>query len=123
LLISSVVADACNLGVAAVKEVSTPALVTRIVLPAMPTDADALSLLPGGDLGAEFIDDAGNFVPRNPGILNSRPEAFLHKHVTVANATGLDFDPHLASAGLRNLALDDLEISSGFRNLSRHHCC
>jgi hypothetical protein len=66
LLISSVVADACNFRVAAVKEVTTPALETRVVLPAMPADTNALSLFPSDDLDAQFIDDAGNFVVQEP---------------------------------------------------------
>src|SRR5215471_19154778 len=78
-LISAVVVDACNFGVAAVKEASTSALETGVVPAAVPTHADTLSFLPSGDLGTKFIDYACNFVPRNPRILNSRPEAFFHK--------------------------------------------
>jgi hypothetical protein len=89
LLVATIVADACNFRVAAIQEVSSPAFGTRVVLPAMPADADTLSLLPSGDLGAQFIDDACDFVPRYPRILNSRPEAFFYKYVTVANPAGL----------------------------------
>src|SRR5262249_2799834 len=83
LLIASVVADACNWGVATVEEPSTAAFNTGIVVPAMPADSDALSLSPSGDRGAERVDDAGNFVPGNPWILNSRPEPFFSKHIAV----------------------------------------
>jgi hypothetical protein len=101
--------------------VSATAFETRVVVAAIPADADPLSLLPSGDLGAQFIDDAGNFVARNPRILNSRPEAFFHKHVAVANAAGLYSDPDLSSFWRRNLALDNLEIRARFRNLRRFH--
>src|SRR5262249_13730113 len=94
---------------------------TRVVAAAIPAYADPLSLLPSGDLGAQFIDDAGNFVARNPRILNSRREAFFHKHVAVANAAGLHFDPDLSSSWRRNLALDNLEIRARSWNLHRFH--
>src|SRR5713101_6411481 len=95
LLVSTVVADASNFRVTAVQEASSPAFGTGVVLPAMPADADTLSLLPSGDLGAQFIDDACDFVPRNPRILNSRPEAFFYKYVAVANSAGLYLDAYL----------------------------
>ena len=89
----------------------------------MPADTDALPLLPRGNAGSYFIDDACDFVPGNAGILNSRPGTFFREHVTVANTTSLYLDPHLSCTRLRNLALDDLEIRSGPGNLRRFHCC
>src|SRR5262245_12862364 len=59
----------------------------------------------------------------NTRILNSGPRAFFREHVTVANATGLHLDPHLSYTRLRNLALDDLEICSGLRDLCHLHWC
>ena len=112
LLISPVVADSCDFGVAAVKEVSTPAFETRVVTPTIPAHADTLSLLPSGDLGTQFINDACNLVPRNPRVLNSWPETFFHEHVAVANTTGLHLDQHLPCIRLRNLAFDDLRKSA-----------
>src|SRR5271169_4559963 len=110
LLVSTVVADARNLRVTAVQDASAPAFGTCVVLPAMPADADTLSLLPSGDPGAQFIDDACHFVPRNPRILNARPEAFFYKYVAVADAARLHLDEHLSRARVRNFALDDLQI-------------
>src|SRR5579863_4323738 len=124
LLVSTVVADACNFRVTAVQEASSPAFGTRVVLPAMPTDADTLSLLPSGDLGAQFIDDACDFVPRDPRILNSGPEAVFHEYVAVANPTSLHLDEHLSRTRLGNFTLDNLEISPRFGNLRHlHRCC
>jgi hypothetical protein len=90
---------------------------------AVPADADTLSLLPRGNPGAHFINDACDFVSRNARILNARPQAFFREHVTVANTTGLYLDAHLSWTRLRNLALDDLEISSRFGNLRNLHWC
>jgi len=122
LLISSVVRDACHFGVAAVKETPTTALDTRVVLSAMPAYADPLSLLPSSHPGSHFIDDAGNFVPRNPRILNSRPQAFFHKHVAVADATGQNFDPNSSGRRLRHRSLDNLKLSFRRRYLGNVHC-
>ena len=55
------------------------------------------------------------------GILNSWPLAFFCKHIAVANTAGANLDAHLPPAWLRNLALDDLEIGSRFRNLRHLH--
>ena len=59
----------------------------------------------------------------NAGILDSRPQALFDEQIAVANATGLYLDAHLAWPGVRNLAFDDLESGSGFRNLRHPHCC
>src|SRR5215475_85978 len=59
----------------------------------------------------------------NARILNSGQKTFFREHVTVANATGLQFDAHFSRTGLRNLALDELEISSGLGDLGHLHLC
>jgi hypothetical protein len=87
----------------------------------MPADTDALSLLPRGDAWAHFIDYAGDFVSWNAGVLNAGPSAFFREHVAVADATSLHLDANLSSLGLRNLALDDFEISSRLGNRRRFH--
>src|SRR5712692_5675318 len=94
----------------------------------MPADANALSPLPSSDLGAQFIDDACHFVPRHPRILNSRPEAFFHEYVTVANTTGLHSNAHLSPTRFGNLAFNYFETCSRLRNLCHLHrsycdCC
>ena len=89
MLISSVEGDAGNSGVTAVKEASTPAFDTSVVVPAMPANTDALALGPCSDTSAELVDDAGNFVTGNARILNSGPEAFFHKQIAVAGAASV----------------------------------
>src|ERR1017187_6354745 len=92
-LVASVVADTRNLQVAAVIKVSAPAFATRPVMAAVPADTYTLAFLAVGNNGADFINDARHFVPGNAGILNSRPQAFFRERVTVADTTGLHFDP------------------------------
>ena len=87
----------------------------------MPAHADTLSLLPRGNARAQFIDDTRDFMSWNARILNAGPLAFFCEHVAVADAAGLYLDAHLPRARLRNLALDDLEIGSRFRNLRHFH--
>ena len=90
-------------------------------------DADALPILPLGNTGTHFIDDAHDFVSWSAGILNARPQAFFRERVAMADATGLHLDSHVSRAGLRNFTLYDLEIRSRCRNLRRLHrryrCC
>src|SRR5262249_47598679 len=76
---SSVVAKARKEGILAVKEASTSALKTGVILSAVVADPYALPLGPRGNAGAQFIEPANTFVPRNPRILKPRPEPFLHK--------------------------------------------
>jgi hypothetical protein len=104
-----------------IAKVSSPALATSAVLPAVPTDPDALPLLPRGNTRAKLMDDPCHFMSRNAWILNSGPGAFFREHVTVAHSTGLDLDEHLSRIWLRNLALDDLEICSRLGNLCHGH--
>jgi hypothetical protein len=75
LLITSVIVDARNFQITAIAKISAPTLETRAVMAAMPTDADALPLLPLGNACAHFINDSRYFVSRNAGILKSRPTA------------------------------------------------
>jgi hypothetical protein len=89
----------------------------------MPAHADALSLLPVGYTVTQFVDEADDFVPRDAGILNSRPTAIFRECVTVTDAAGLDLDAHLCRARFRNLALGDLEVSSWLGNLHCFHGC
>ena len=78
----------------------------------MSADSDALPLLPAGNAGTQFVDDARDFMSGNAGIPNAGPQTFFREHVTVANATGLHLYAHLTFTRPRYLALDDLEICS-----------
>jgi hypothetical protein len=79
----------------------------------VPTDTDTLASFPLGNVGARFIDDARHSMSWNAGILNSGPQPFFREHITVADAAGLHFDPHVSNTRLGNFPLDDPEICSG----------
>ena len=68
---------------------------------AMPADADALTLLPCGDVAADRIDASGDFMTRHARILKPGPETFFDEHIAVANAARFDFHAHLPGARLR----------------------
>src|ERR1700688_4561148 len=60
--------------------------------------------------------------PPRRGKLSRQPRGKIGDYVAAAHFTGPEADPHLSRAGLRNLALDDLEICSRLRKLRRFHC-
>src|SRR5215472_1307280 len=104
-------------------KVTTAALGARVVLTAVPTDTYALSLLPLRDVRTHFIEDAHHLMSGDAWILKSRPQPFLHEHVTVAYATGLYLNAHLPCARCGNRAFDYLEIRSRLRHLRYLHRC
>jgi hypothetical protein len=109
LLVTTVVADAGDFDILAITKIAAAAFAAGVILAAVPAYADALAFLPGGDAGADFVDDAGNFVTGNAGILDSGPETFDGEGVAVTDAAGLDFDADLSGGGAGDFALDDLE--------------
>ena len=90
-------------------------------MPAVPADPYALARLPVGNVRADGIDTPGDFVAGNPGILQPRPEPILDHDIAVADPAGLHFDAHLPVAGLRDRALDQLELPAGLAHLHRLH--
>jgi hypothetical protein len=112
LLISAVVADAADFYIATITKIATAAFATGIVVATMPADSDTLPFCPRGHACANFINDARDFVSRNARKLDSRQQSFFHKHIAVADATGLYFNAYLSCIGLKNLAIDDLKIPS-----------
>jgi hypothetical protein len=47
--------------------------------------------------------------------------AFFYQRVTMANATGLDLDPYLAGAGLRNFTFNQFKRPAGPGDLRSTH--
>jgi hypothetical protein len=102
-------------------EITAPAGETCTVLSAVPAHSDALPFLPYGNTGPGFVDNTSNFVSGNARVLNAGPTALFREHVTVANATSLNFDAHFSWAGFGYLTINDLEIAAGFGNLRCFH--
>jgi hypothetical protein len=87
----------------------------------MPADAHPLTLLPSRDFSANLVDDAGNFMTRDPRILQPWPITFLHEDVAVTDPTGLHSNPDLVGTGCWDFSPDHLERRSGCWNLNSRH--
>jgi hypothetical protein len=90
-------------------------------LPAVPAYADALALLPRCDAGAEFGDDAGNFVAGSAWVSQAGKEPVFDQMVTEADCAGLHADADLAGPGLRDLALLEFEVCAGLGDYGDFH--
>src|SRR5579871_5645997 len=71
LLIPAVIADAGNLKVHAIEEISATALAASIVMASIPAHTDALPDFPRGHARPNFVDDTRHFMPGNAWILKS----------------------------------------------------
>jgi hypothetical protein len=79
----------------------------------MPAETDALADFEDGNIGADGVQNAGNFMAGHARVLESRPHTFLGQRIAVTNAAGLHADANVAGAGIRKLLLDKLERSAG----------
>jgi len=87
----------------------------------VPSHSDALAGFPVGNVGADGVDAAGDFVSGNAWILDAWVMAFLYERVAVADAAGFDLDADLVSAGIGNVSFDEFEITAGFADLNSLH--
>ena len=74
---------------------------------------------PPGNTPADRVDDSGDFVSRDPWVLDSRPHPFLYESIAVADATSLYFYTHLSSARLFDLQFNEFKGTTGTSDL---HC-
>jgi hypothetical protein len=115
------VADAGNFFELAENEIAAAAGVARETMATVPPDSDALAGFPVGNVSADSVDAAGDFVSGNAWILEAGPMAFLYERVAVADAAGFDFNPDLGSAGLGDVPFDEFEITGRFADLDSLH--
>jgi hypothetical protein len=73
----------------------------------MPADADPLPGFPANDPGAQRIDEAGDFMSRDAGIVEARKGPLFGKGVGVADATGLHLDTHRSGPRLWKVAFNE----------------
>jgi hypothetical protein len=125
-LVTAVMADAGNFFELAIDEIAAAAGIAGETMATVPSDSNALAGFPVGNVSADGVDAASNFVSRDAWILDAWPIAFLYQRIAVADAAGFDFNSDLAAAGLRNISFDEFEITAGFADLdnfhSRHSC-
>jgi hypothetical protein len=119
--VTAVVADAGNFSGLAENEIATAAGIASEIMTAVPSDADALAGFPVCYISADGIDAAGDFVSGNARVLDTGPITFLHEHIAVADAAGLDFDPNLVACGIGNVSFDKFEITAGLADLDSFH--
>lgn len=87
----------------------------------VPADTHSIPYFPGRDALSQSVKLAGDFVARDPRILQARPQAFFYKDIAVADPTSLDPYPHLARARFGYIAFNQLKISAWLVNLSDFH--
>jgi hypothetical protein len=87
----------------------------------MPAHADTVSLTPSLHARSELVDCPGDLVSRNARVRNAGKQRFFRHHITVANPARLNANPDLSWPRLRDLTLDDFEISPGFGYLYGFH--
>jgi len=114
--------DGGNFLLLAENEIAAAAGIAGETMASVPSNADALAWLPVGNVGADCVDAARDFVSGNTWILDSGPMTFLYERIAVADATGFDFNSDLGAAGLGNVSFYDFEITTGFTDLDSFHC-
>jgi hypothetical protein len=119
--VSTVMGDGGDFLVLAENEIAAAAGIAGKTVASVPPDSDALAGLPVGDVSADSIEAAGDFVPGDAWILDAGPIAFLYERVAVADAAGFDFNADLVSAGLGNVSFDEFEIAAGLADLDSFH--
>src|SRR5215831_14696866 len=104
------------------EKVAATAVVAGEAVPGVPTDADALAGLPPlRDVLAHGVDHTDHLVPRDARKGDAGPLALLGKDIAVADAAGLDLDPHGPWSRVGDRAPDDLEGPAGARDLGDTH--
>jgi hypothetical protein len=104
-----------------IDEVPLTAGLALKTMPAVPTNAHALTGFPLRHVSPHCVNAARNFVSGHPRILNARKVPFFHQHIAMTNAARFDLNAHLAASGLRNGAVNEFEISTGFTDLNGFH--
>src|SRR5262249_46314879 len=104
------------------EEVAAVAVVAGEAVPGVPTDADALAGLPTlRDALARGVDHTDQLVARDAREGDAGPVALLGHRVAVADAAGLNLDPHGPWSRVGDRALDELEGPAGARDLGDTH--
>ena len=101
--------------------VAAPAVPASAAGAAEPADADPRADAPAGDVGADRLDHADDFVTGNAGIGDPRHEALDGDRIAVADAAGQHPQAHLVRTGLGRIALHHLKRPAWFGNDHRAH--
>lgn len=88
---------------------------------AVPSHADPLTLLPTRHSRSNGIDDTGDFMACDPGVLQPRPVPFLHKDITMTDAASLYLDANGMRPRFRHRTLHCLEQAARTTDLYCSH--
>jgi hypothetical protein len=105
----------------AAEELAAPASVAIAAVPAIPTDADALSRRPTSHTGAGRVDDADHLVTRHARVCDQGKATFYRQAVAMTHTASLDFYPNHSGTGRGDIAFHDLERRFGTGNLNSTH--
>jgi hypothetical protein len=83
----------------------------------VPTEADALAWFEERDIGADGVDNAGDFMAGYARVLNAGPKPELGEQIAVANAASLHANAYVAGAGLGELFFYKLKSAACGGNL------
>jgi hypothetical protein len=97
---------------------ASPAVPAR---PSEPADTCAITYGPPTHAGSDRLYRADDLVAGHARILKTWQMAFDSHRITVANATGMNPNQKLSSAGRGNLAFDSFEFSARSRHLHCNH--
>jgi hypothetical protein len=95
-----------HLEVPTTHEIASPTRIALKTMSTMPAYAYPLTIFPGCNTHANFIDNTGDLMPRDSRILQTWPNPLLHDHVTMTNPTGLHFNADLVCSRCWDLLLD-----------------
>jgi hypothetical protein len=88
------------------KKIAAATRLTVTAVPAMPADADSLTVSKIDDRRTYSINSPNDLMPGDARIFDGH-RASLDQGVTVADATSLNLDAYGSRAGLRDVALDE----------------
>jgi hypothetical protein len=89
--------------------------------PSEPADACPITNGPPTDVGPDCLYRADDLVAGHARILKTWQKTFDSHHITVADATGMNTNQKLFSAGPRNLAFDSFEFAARSGHLHCNH--
>jgi hypothetical protein len=95
--------------------------ITISAVPAVPADSDPLALYPSDNAYADRVNYSGDFMSRNPRVLDTRPHSLLGHGITVANSTSLNLYTHMPGTRICDLAFNEFKWAAGTSYLNDSH--
>jgi hypothetical protein len=107
----------------AIEKIAAAARIAVAAVSAVPADSNALADFPSGDVRADGVDYADDFVTGNARVLNPGHAGLFDYGVAVTDSAGLDFDADAFRGGFWDIAFYNFKWSVGARDLDCAHLC